>query len=54
MKPTLRRTSGNPSSVIVFAGVDTTASTLARLHHLLAEHPDAQAKLRAEAISSLS
>jgi cytochrome P450 len=35
-------------SVMVFAGLDTTTSALARCIHLLAEHPHAQARLRSE------
>ena len=33
---------------MVFAGLDTTTSALARCVYLLAQHPDAQARLRSE------
>ncbi|KAI0368654.1 cytochrome P450 [Pilatotrama ljubarskyi] len=35
-------------STFILAGVDTTSNALSRILHLLAEHPDIQAKLRAE------
>ncbi|KAG1746406.1 cytochrome P450 [Suillus lakei] len=35
-------------NVMIFAGLDTTTSALARCVHLLAQHPRAQAKLRSE------
>lgn len=36
------------SSSLVFAATDTTAHVLARLFHLLAQHQEAQDRLRAE------
>lgn len=38
----------------MFAATDTTSSALARILHLLALHPDVQAKLRAELVEALS
>ncbi|KAI0319806.1 cytochrome P450 [Amylostereum chailletii] len=35
-------------NALVFAGSDTTSNALARILHLLAQHPEAQEKLRAE------
>ncbi|KAF7972720.1 hypothetical protein HWV62_17178 [Athelia sp. TMB] len=35
-------------TTLVFAATDTTSSALARLFHLLAQHPDVQARLRDE------
>ncbi len=36
------------SSLFLFAALHTTSSLLSRLFHLLALHPEAQARLRAE------
>lgn len=33
---------------MLFAGTDTTSSIMARILHLLAQHPDVQEKLRQE------
>ena len=33
---------------IIFAAMDTTSNALARVLHLLSQHPDVQEKLRAE------
>ncbi|KAJ3980085.1 cytochrome P450 [Lentinula detonsa] len=39
-------------STLIFAAMDTTSSAMARLLHLLAQHPDAQGKLRQELIEA--
>lgn len=39
-------------SILIFAATDTTSSSLARIVHLLAEHPDVQEKLREEIINA--
>ncbi|KAJ3711890.1 cytochrome P450 [Lentinula guzmanii] len=39
-------------STLIFAAMDTTSSAMARLLHLLAQHPDAQKKLRQELIEA--
>nr|VWO98254.1 Non-specific serine/threonine protein kinase (EC [Ganoderma boninense] len=39
-------------STFTLAGMDTTSNALSRILHLLAQHPDAQEKLRAELIAA--
>ena len=39
---------GCDSSTFILAGVDTTSNALSRVLHLLCQHQDVQAKLRAE------
>jgi cytochrome P450 len=39
-------------STLIFAATDTTSGALARLLHLLAQHPDVQAKLRKEVVDA--
>ena len=37
-----------PCRTFILAGMDTTSNALSRILHLLAQHPDVQAKVRAE------
>lgn len=37
---------------LIFAATDTTSSALARILHLLAQHPDVQGQLRQEVIAA--
>ncbi|KAL1946276.1 hypothetical protein VTO73DRAFT_15403 [Trametes versicolor] len=39
-------------SSIIFAAMDTTSNSMARILHLLAEHPEVQAKLRREVLEA--
>ena len=41
-----------PFRVFLVAGTDTTSTTLSRILHLLALHPDAQDRLRKELIEA--
>ena len=40
------------SRTLVFAAMDTTSNALARILHLLAEHPEVQDKMRAEVLDA--
>lgn len=40
------------SSTLIFTATDTTSGALARLLHLLAQHPDVQEKLRFEVVNA--
>lgn len=37
---------------IIFAAMDTTSNSMARILHLLAEHPEVQTKLRREVLEA--
>lgn len=39
-------------STLVFTGQDTVSAAIARVLHVLAEHPDAQARLRSEFVEA--
>jgi cytochrome P450 len=38
--------------MIIFAATDTTSSSMNRMFHVLAEHPEVQEKLRAEIMAT--
>ena len=41
-----------PFRTLAFAGMDTTSNAIARILHLLSEHPDAQERLRQEILEA--